>query len=428
MPEPFRLPEDFLMGSATAAAQIEGGNSGNNWYRWSEQGTIRDGSSFLREDDHWNRYREDVALLKSLGHKVYRMSLEWSRIEPRKGEFDAVAMKHYRDEIELLVQNGIRPLVTLHHFTHPLWLCDEGEFETEDVVPLFVRYVRYVVENIGDLVAEYITINEPNVYVANGYIFGIWPPGRRSLRLAGRVYCNMALCHMAAYREIHALRSKYGFPGKTMVGVAHHLRLFTPYNRLNPLDRLAAPLLNLFFQNRSVELMARGKARFPFSRFTGSQPGEYQDFIGINYYTRSAVRFVGFRDGARRGRPKNDLGWEIYPHGIAKLCARFGRKYGLPVWITENGVCDNRDAYRARFIYDHLREIASAIHRNVRIERYYHWSLLDNFEWLEGEAARFGLVHTDYATQQRTVKSSGRFYSEIIRNAGVTREMIRKYL
>jgi beta-glucosidase len=127
--KPFTLPEGFLLGCATAATQIEGGDRNNNWYAWCEKGKIKDGTSCLRANDHWNRYEEDIGLMKKLNLKVYRMGIEWSRIEPKNGAFDASAIAHYRDEIEMLIRNGIKPLVTLHHFTHPLWLCDEGEFE-----------------------------------------------------------------------------------------------------------------------------------------------------------------------------------------------------------------------------------------------------------------------------------------------------------
>jgi len=208
MPRPFSLPEGFLLGSATAAAQIEGGDRNSNWYAWCEKGKIKDGTSCLRADDHWNRYVEDIELLKRLDHRVYRMGLEWSRIEPDKGKFDSSAMARYRDELQRLIQNGIRPLVTLHHFTHPLWFCDEGEFESEKSIGYFERYTRYVVENIGDLVSEYITINEPNVFVTNGYFLGEWPPGKKDLRLAMKVYRNMALCHITAYKAIHEVKGK----------------------------------------------------------------------------------------------------------------------------------------------------------------------------------------------------------------------------
>lgn len=425
--KPFHLPKGFLLGSATAATQIEGGDQNNNWYDWCRQGKIKDGTSSLRADDHWNRYREDAALLKELSHQVYRMGIEWSRIEPKKGVFDESAMQHYRDELTLLVQNGIRPLVTLHHFTHPLWLSREGGFENPGVVTLFERYVRYVVSHIGDLVSEYITINEPNVYVANGYFFGTWPPGKTDLKAGLRVYVNMARCHIAAYKAIHELRA--GYAEKTMVGVANHLRVFVPRNRLNPLDHLAAGVMSYLFQDGIVRLMSRGSLHFPAGLFIGRKmKGNYCDFMGINYYSRSTVRFRGFQDGVMPGTPRNDLGWEIYPDGIRILCEKYYKKYHVPIWITENGTCDANDSFRPAYLCSHLQKVAEAIRNGAKVERYYHWSLMDNFEWLEGESARFGLVHVDYETQRRTVKKSGRLYSEICRAGGLTQDAIDRYL
>jgi beta-glucosidase len=429
--KPFSLPKGFLLGSATAAAQIEGGDKGNNWYAWCVNGKIKDKSSILRANDHWNRYEEDVNLLKILNNKIYRMGIDWSRIEPLKGQFDAVAISHYRDELKMLVGMGIKPLVTLHHFTHPLWLCEEGEFETTKVVEYYERYVRYVVENIGDLVSDYITINEPNVFVSNGYIYGSWPPGKTDLKLAIKVYFNMSLCHIAAYKAIHEIRKDKGFEklsGETKVGFADHMRVFTPFNKLNPLDWIAKKIATYIFEDAIAQLMAKGHLKFPLSLFTPAKRGHYYEFIGINYYTRSAVRLIGFKDGVVPGTKVNDLGWEIYPKGMSYLCKRYYRKYKAPIWITENGVCDNNDTYRSKFIYDHLLEISKVCEEGVPVERYYHWSLLDNFEWLEGESARFGLVHVDYETQQRTIKKSGYFYAELCENNGVTQEMIDKYL
>ena len=424
--EPFQLPADFLLGSATAATQIEGGDRNNSWYDWYRKGHIRDGASPERACDHWNRFRDDVALLAGMHHKIYRMGLEWSRIEPEKDVFDDQAMAHYREELLLLRQNCIRPLVTLHHFSNPLWLEREGGFESPEIVSRFVRYVRYVVSHIGDIASEYITINEPNVYITNGYIFGSWPPGKKSLTHARRVCVRMAECHIAAYDVIHQTRA--GLPEKTMVGVANHLRAFSPRCRWNPLDWLASSLMRYLFQDGIVRLMSTGRLGFPASLFVPRfKPGHTCDFIGVNYYSRTAVRFRGFQDGVMPGRPVNDLGWEIYPDGLRQLCEEFSREYGVPIWITENGTCDKTDSFRGEYIAEHLGKVAEAIRNGAGVERYYHWSLMDNFEWLEGESARFGLVHVDYDTQKRMVKRSGRLYAEICRTGGLTQEMIDRY-
>ncbi|NTV90949.1 MAG: glycoside hydrolase family 1 protein [Clostridiales bacterium] len=436
----FSLPEGFLMGTATAATQIEGGDTNNCWYDWSLKGRISDGSMSTRANDHWNRFKQDIDLMTDLKHEVYRMGLEWSRIEPEKGVFDEAAVKHYREELIYLKSKGIKPLLTLHHFSNPLWLEAMGGFENEASVGCFTSYVSYVIEQLGDLVEEYVTINEPNVYFTNGYIFGSWPPGKKSYRSAFRVMKNMTAGHVAAYCIIHTTRARMGFEGKTKVGVANALRVFDPAEAGNPLDYFAARLMQYLFQDAYIKSMTSGYLRLPIGlgRVKLSlQDGPmavmnsgkaFCDFFGINYYTRTAAHFKGFKDDFFPGTEKNDLGWEIYPEGLSRLCRKYYKKYGLPIWITENGTCDRQDKFRARFIYDHLKEVSKLCNEGITIERYYHWTFIDNFEWAEGESAPFGLVALDFETQERTVRKSGLFFTRICEEKRVSDEMLKEYL
>lgn len=416
---PFRLPAALRLGCATAATQIEGGGTDNSWYDWAKRkGKIRDGSTPARANRHWERYEQDILLMARLGMQCYRMGIEWSRIEPEPGRFCAQAMDHYRDEIRLLLRHGIRPLVTLHHFSNPTWFERTGGFLRRDCVPVFLRYVRYAAEHLKDLCCEYVTINEPNVYAANGFFYGSWPPGRHNFFAAMRVMRNLSLCHLAAYREIHRIYGKK----RVMVGFANHLRVFEPYSK-NPVYAAEAALMRYLFQDIVTEAMCTGNFRFPLGRGAPAGTGRFYDYIGINYYTRSSVRH--FRGDTLRGRETNDLGWDIYPEGLELLCREQYEKYRAPIWITENGTCDRTDRFRAQYIYSHLRWIAKS---RLPVERYYHWTFLDNFEWAEGESAPFGLVRCDFETQERTVRRSGLFYSELIRAHGVTADMIRRYL
>lgn len=421
----FKLKNGFLLGCATAATQIEGGDKNNSWYDWAERGKIADGSSPQRANDHWNRVEEDVVLMENMGLQIYRMGLEWSRIQPEKDFFDGAAIDHYREELKLLRSKGILPLITLHHFTNPLWFEQSGAFESKSAVEVFDAYVAYVVEQLGDLCSEWITINEPNVYVVNGYIMGEWPPGKKSFRLGFGVFKNLTLCHIRAYRTIHRIRKEKGFEGngETKVGFANHLRVFDPYRKGNLLDKIGAKTLEYLFQNAFATSMATGKLAFPIGWGAPLGKGRFYDFIGINYYTRSAVK--GFADGTMPYTKRNDLDWEIYPEGLSRLIQEQYERFQAPVWITENGIADAKDALRARYIYDHLSVIASL---NTPVERYYHWCFMDNFEWNEGESARFGLVEVCFDTQKRTVRKSGRFFGELIQNGGVTEDMIDTYL
>jgi beta-glucosidase len=418
----FRLT-GVQLGVATAATQIEGGDPDSNWTDWAARpGTIADGSSPVRATDHWHRWRDDTELLASLGIPLYRMSVEWARVEPRPGEFDEAVLAQYRRELTLLLIKGIRPLVTLHHFSHPMWFERLGAFESPDAPAIFERFTRRVVEALGDLVDEWVTINEPNVYVAGGYVMGNFPPGVKSLRRALRVYGVLTAAHIAAYRAIHELR-----PGPaTKVGVAHHLRLFRPANPRNPYHRVLARGMTRLFQTSIVKAMTTGEVDWPLRRAEGIEPGCYADFFGLNYYSRSTVS--RFADGTATGVTVNDLGWEVYAAGLGRAARWAHHATGLPIWITENGTCDNTDAFRSRYLFDHLQEVAEAVASGVPIERYYHWCFVDNWEWDLGEGPRFGLVALDYETQHRTVKESGRFYAEIVRECGVTPELHAKYV
>jgi len=406
------------LGVATAATQIEGGDADTNWHRWAAlPGRVKDGSTPARAADHWNRVGEDVALLREMGVRHYRMGLEWARIEPVRGVFDDAAIEHYRGELAALREAGITPLVTLHHFNNPGWLEERGAWTRPGTVPVFIDYVRHVVTRLGDLVDEWVTINEPNVYAIQGYVFGDWPPGEKRPGRAMRVMSHLAQAHIRAYQVIHALQPA------AKVGVAHDLRVFDPGTALSPLDRAAAGVMEFLFQGAILDAMAHGRFHFPLTGSGRVGRGRFYDFTGINYYTRSWVR--GVAQGVRPERPVNDLGWEIYAAGLTRLIRSVARKYPGPVYITESGTADGVDAFRSRYIYDHL---AAVVRARSDVRRYYHWCFTDNWEWIEGEVARFGLVELDFETQERTIKESGRFYADMIAHGGVTNEAYLKWV
>lgn len=425
----FTLPKEFELGSATASLQIEGGDKNNNWFDWCSKNHIRDGSSCLRANDHYNRVEEDIELMKELNHSCYRMSLEWSRIEPEEGVFSDEAVAHYRQELALLREAGIRPIITLFHFSYPLWFANAGAFENKACIERFMRYVRFCVEAFGDLCEEWIPVNEPNVFATMGYLGEGWPPGKNKLFLAIRVMRNLILCHLKAYKLIHEIRNERGWTGRTMVGSSMHLRVFDPVG-ISPFNRLAAKLVERMFQGAAMHATITGVFKFPLGRGAPCGKGVFCDFAGINYYTRDMVRFSlrkGYKLSVHIGAQVNNLGWEIYPEGLYRLCKDNYKRYGLPIFITENGTCDSDDSFRARYICDHLRQVSRLIDEGIPVERYYHWTLIDNFEWLEGESARFGLVRCNFKTQKRTIRKSGKLYAEISREKALTEDMIKRY-
>lgn len=392
--ETFVLPDDFLLGTATAGLQIEGGDWPNSWTEWAERGNTRDGSSPRNANDHWNRVEDDTRLLVELGVRTHRLSVEWARIEPDPGRFSDEAIDHYRAELLLLRRHRIEPLVTLHHFTNPLWVEHDGGWLNPETADRFNRYVAHVAKKLGDLVGGWVTINEPNVYLYQGYVTREGPPGVSSVRSFFRASRVMIRAHLRAYRTIKEICG-----ADTRVGVAHHVRRFEPDGGL--MSRLVCRVWDRVFHRRFIDPMSASS-----------------DFLGVNYYTRDLVR-AAFRPGTLFGVQQqppgetNDLGWEIYPSGLFTVVKQLHERHGLPVFITENGICDRDDVLRSRFIFEHLRVVRELRDHGVPVERYYHWTLIDNFEWNEGETAPFGLYHNNFETQVRTLRGSGRYYQSI---------------
>lgn len=411
-PEPFALPGTILLGTATAGLQVEGGDRTNSWFAWAESGHIADGSSPIVANDHWNRLEQDTGLLRDLHVHTHRLSVEWSRVEPAPGVVDRGALSHYRRELGLLRDAGIVPLVTLHHFANPLWVEAAGGWLHRETAERFAVHVARVVAALGDLVSDWVTINEPNVYLFEGHVLGVWPPGHRRIAEFFRGTRMMVRAHEKAYRVIHDIQGKAGREAR--VGVAHHVRAFEPSGRAG--SRMAAAVYNHVFHRRFIDPMSH-----------------HADFLGINYYTRDIVGVGRIPDGSGHGQQpsqgaRSDLGWEIYPEGLFNVVRSLYSRHPLPIFVTENGVCDRSDRVRPRFIHEHLREVRRLIDAGVPVERYYHWTLMDNFEWILGESAPFGLYACDFRTQERSLRSAGAFYRDVCASRAVTPEMILQYL
>jgi beta-glucosidase len=426
----FTFPESFLFGTATSATQIEGSCTTTDWAAFShEPGNIADGTTPNVAADHWNRWEEDVALQKELGFGAHRMSIEWARVERAPGDFDHQALDRYREEVGALVDAGIEPMVTLHHFSLPQWVSAKGGLMHPDLPELMERYTRKVAEALGDLVHYWITINEPNIVTTIGHLLGLWPPKKRSL--VATITANHALmrAHAQMYDALHELVDGRGRDAS--VGVAHHLRLVSPHDENRGADRMAARMMDMFFNET-----------FPVALCEGHVPGMpaflvpsaraihgKHDFFGLNYYGRDDVRFapLAVQDAflerhVQAGVEITDLGWEVYPDGLRVLLDKWHRRAGLPIFVTENGLADSTDHQRPSFLVRHLAAVAEAIESGVDVLGYMHWSLLDNFEWAEGCWPRFGLIEVDYETQRRRVRPSARLYARIAATREISTE------
>ncbi len=404
------FPPGFLWGAATSSHQVEGHNCWNDWWAAEQAGLLPYASGSACE--HYERYEQDFDMAQSWGHKAHRLSLEWSRIEPVDGEWDAAAVAHYRNVIHALKQRGLEPVVTLHHFTSPDWFTRRGGWLRRDSVTIFARYVAYVMQQLGSEVTHWLTINEPTVYVMQGYVNGEWPPFvRGAWGQAIRVCRHMARAHVSAYRIIHQHHPD------AQVGFAHSAPFVMPCRAGHGWDRMASTMRD-FILNRAVfGLMGNATRR-------RDTPAAHLDFLGVNYYTRTLIRSVGWGLGSVLGRAchephhesqgaLSDIDWEVYPTGLREALNKFAR-LGVPLMITENGIATTDEALRCEFLTRHLATLSETIANDrVPVIGYLYWSLFDNFEWYEGFRPRFGLAAIDYATQQRIPRPCAALYAEV---------------
>jgi beta-glucosidase len=403
-----RFPEGFLGGAATSAFQVEGNIKNMDW----EEAAVKNLVPKLgRAADHFNCYEADFDLARSLGHNAHRFSIEWARIEPEEGKFDQAAVLHYRKVLEALNVRGIKPFVTIWHFTLPLWFSHSGGFERKDSPEIFARYAAFVVEQLGDLCEHFSTINEPNVYASHGWLYGAWPPFRRgqflwlkfgkedgtwrSAQITShgnilryiKVTNNLARAHNLAYDRIKAISPK------TDVSIVKHVRVFEANG--NPLNKLLAIV-----------------ARYAQSGYFMDKVIAKCDSVGLNY-----SRHTKF--GETRTYQFTDMGWKVYPEGI-EYALKYLWKYRKPIYITEAGLADAKDTMRAEYIKNQVAGTWQAIQDGVDVRAHLYWSFMDNYELALGFEKRFGLVEINYDTLERTVRPSAYVYKEIIeRNAVV---------
>jgi beta-glucosidase len=409
-----QFPKGFIWGAATSSYQVEGGNY-NNWSEWEQvAGHIKDGSAAGKATGHWRRYRDDFGLLEELGLNGYRCSIEWSRVEPQPGVFDETAIAQYADMVADLRRRGVRVMVTLHHFTNPVWVEEQGGWANRRTVAYFERFAMKMVERLGEQVQLWCTLNEPSVETGLGYAVGTFPPGRKNLWAFMRARRNLVAAHRRLYSEIHELYEEQRWP-RPWVSFAHHMSYVEPYRRHSLLDRLVTwgydRINNGYFLERT-----RGTL----------------DFVGVNYYFYRRLRFgwggpLGIaREVPVEGAVESDLDWQVVPEGLYRICKRLAALH-KPIYVTENGLADAADSRRAWSIIQHVRAVERAIADGADVRGYFHWSLTDTFEWENGYRARYGLVKVDFATQKRTVRKSARVYGKVARANGVSAELAEEY-
>lgn len=418
-----KFPKDFLWGVATSSHQVDGNNKNSDWWAWEqEKGRIANNDKSGLACNHWNLFENDIELMNQLGIKQYRFSVEWARIQTGSKQFDKSVLVRYKNMLSCLIENNIEPLVTLQHFTLPLWISKMGGWENPKIIDYFARYVHEVSSSLGANVKYWVTINEPLLVVAASYIAGIMPPGKKQLKLIVNPIRNMLLSHGKAYEILHENSKK-----RTMVGVANHITVYQSDKWYHPVENYLTRVVNQLMNWTFIDTIRTGifEMKFPFQFHIKEACPELkgtQDFIGINYYTREYVKFLlkdPYVELITKGHKnkRSDMNQEIYPEGFATVLDQVNKKCaGLDILITENGVSDAEDSRREKFIRDHLNILHHKLSQGLPIKSYNHWSLMDNFEWHEGFRQRFGLFKTDYKTQERIPRKSASVYSDIIKN------------
>lgn len=412
------FPKRFLWGAATSAHQVEGGNH-NQWSVWELENakslaaqaeyqygdldnwddiraSAKNPDNYVsgRASDHLERYKTDIAIAKKLHMNALRFSVEWSRIEPKEGAWDSAAIDHYKRYVSELKRSGIEPILTLFHFTLPVWFSEQGGFQKRANVKYFTRFAEKILSELGADITYVITINEPEVYAFESYYLGHWPPALQSKRSARSVLGTLAYAHNQAARQIHAISRRY------KVSIAKNSNYFYAGDTAK-LSIESAKIMQFFQDDYFLRKVIK-----------------QCDFIGMNFYFSNRV--YGYRIHSPNEKV-SDMGWDMSPADIEHALERLWAKYEKPIIITENGCADASDEKRQWWLSHTIAALQRSIAAGVDLRGYLHWSLLDNFEWDKGKWPRFGLVAVDYETMARKVRKSGVRYGQFIERARLTK-------
>lgn len=396
------LPPSFLWGAALSSYQTEGENYNCDWWIWEKQKKLTPAGKACQ---HYQLFEEDFKLARQLNLNSLRISLEWSRIFSDSQNIIQEELAHYVRVVEVLNQLKIKPVVTLHHFTNPLWFVKSGGWGKTKNIDFFLKFLNVTVKALKENVDYWVILNEPLVYIYNSFIRGIWPPGEKSLIDAKKVLNNLICAYVIGYQEIKKIYC--GLP--VNVSLAKHIRVFYPCPEFPyVLNKLAASFRNKIFNISLIDYLANKHCL---------------DFIGVNYYCKEYVKFKGLV-GDECGHDyhngvKNNLDWYIDTEGFYSALLNL-KRFNLPVVITENGTSDNSNTAYEGYLKEHLKSIGLAMQSGVNVQGYFWWSLLDNFEWDKGFHPRFGLVEVNYENYARKIKPFALTYAKICKDNMIT--------
>jgi len=410
------FPKHFFWGASVASHQVEGGTV-NQWSEWelanakvlaqtahqqlnwlprweSIKAQAEDPNNYVsgRGVEHYKRYPEDMDIAKDLHLNAFRFGIEWSRIEPEEGQWNDEAVDHYKQYILALRKRGIEPFLTIWHWTTPVWFHNKGGFKHRENIKYFERFVAKVAAEFSDDITYVITLNEPNVYAVFSYGTGYWPPQERNWLNFARVYYNLMLAHKRSYKILKDQKPSL------QIGIAAQLANIQAKRPHNVFDGLSTKWMRYFWNWWFLRRIRN-----------------HQDFVGFNYYFTDY--YTGMLQRENPTLPKNDLGWYMEPEGLYPLLLRVWARFKVPIFVTENGLADARDGHRRWWIEETMVAMEKAISEGVDLRGYFHWSLLDNFEWAFGWWPKFGLVEVDRENgMKRTIRPSAKWFANKIKN------------
>lgn len=416
------FPANFLWGCADSALQVEGididdGKKIENSWTELENKTqlpVKVGSACER----WTRYKSDFALLKQIGMKGYRFSIDWSKIEPEEGQFNGQSMQHYIDVVDELIRLGITPIVTLFHHVCPIWFMQKGSFEYDENKKYFVRFAKYIFNRLHKKVPFWIILNEPVAYAFEGYFLGNYPPGKKNFFIAGKVIHNMLNAHVAVAQEFKKLDEK------PKIGIAHMCHPIDGFSSWNPFEKMVTKWFSYLMNETTIQFFKTGKFSWPPSWIKGKNKFAPRtlDFFGINYYTHTTIKQIHpFKMEARiRSEEKVvDLSKRMerskvmYPEGLYRSIVR-ASKLNIPIYITENGAATEDPELREEYLKKHLYAISRAIAEGQDIRGYFFWTLTDCFSWNKGYENKHGIFAVDFETQERTYRPSTQYLIDTV--------------
>ena len=440
------FPPGFLWGAATSAYQIEGSHLADGagpsiWHRFVRTpGLVKDGDTGDVACDHYRRFESDVALMKSLGLKAYRFSIAWARVLPEgRGKVNPRGLAFYERLVDTLLEAGIRPMATLYHWDLPAALDDRGGWLNPDVADWFADYASVVYKALDDRIGLWATLNEPWVVADGGYLHGVLAPGHRNAFEAPIASHHLLRSHAKA---VQAYRAE----GRHQVGLVVNIEPKYAASQ-SPADLAATERAHAYMNRQYLDAAMLGRYPEEMQSIFGEAWPQWPakdmelirqpiDFLGINYYTRNVVQHddkawpLRARPVRQKQATYTETGWEVYPQGLTDTLVWIRQRYGeIPQYVTENGaalfdppVAENGlidDPLRVAYFRKHLGAIADAIRQGVDLRGYFAWSLLDNLEWSHGYSKRFGIVHVNFETQERTPKASARYYADVIARHGL---------